>query len=84
MESLALAAAVIVLVIMTLGVASVVIALRAPTKTWAKVLATLFSAPAVLAGGWLFLLEVGMGGRLMGLVVALVGGAALWRTWRTR
>ena len=84
MESLALAAAVIVLTIMTLGVVSVVVAFRSPTKTWAKVLATFFTAPAVLAGGWLFLLEVGIGGRLIGLVVALVGGAALWRTWRPR
>lgn len=45
-------------------------------------LASVAVAPAVLAGLWLALIEVGMGARLIGVVVLWAGGAALLRTWR--
>jgi hypothetical protein len=83
MESLAMAAAIIMLTIMVLGVFSLVVALRSPKRRWSRVIATIFSSFAVLAGGWLTLLEVGMGARLIGMIVAATGVLALLRMWQT-
>jgi hypothetical protein len=82
MESLALAAAIIMLAIIFFGIVAVAIVVRPPRRKWTRVLATVAVAPAVLAGLWLALLEVGLGARLMGVAVLCAGGAALRRTWR--
>ena len=78
-----MAAAIIMLTIMVLGVFSLVVALRSPKRGWSRVIATIFSSFAVVAGGWLMFLEVGMGARLIGMIVAASGVLALLRMWRT-
>ena len=79
-----MAAAIIMLTIMVLGVSSLVVALRSPKRRWSRVIATIFSSFAVVAGGWLMLLEVGLGARLIGMIVAASGVWALVRMWVKR
>ena len=81
MKSLAMAAAIVMLAIMTLGVFSLIVALRSPERQSTKIVATIFSSLAVVAGGWLMLLEVGRGARLIGMIVAATGVWAILRTW---
>lgn len=82
MESLALAAAIVVLSIMVGGAVSLVVAWRRPRAVWAKVLGSVCAVLSVWAGGWLALLDVGNGARLIGVIVLALGISALWRTWR--
>ena len=84
MESLAVLAAVILLCIVTFGVVALVIAFRSPEKTWARVVATVAVTPAVIGGGWLALLDVGQGARVIGAIVLCAGVMAIARTWRGR
>ena len=84
MESLAMAAAITMLTIMVLGVVSLVVALRSPRRRWVKAVASIFTGCAVLAGGWMLLLEVGIGARLIGGAVAATGLCALARMWQHR
>jgi len=78
-----MAAAIVMLAIMTLGVFSLIVALRSPERQSTKIVATIFSSLAVVAGGWLMLLEVGIGARLIGMIVTATGVLALLRMWRT-
>jgi len=80
MESLALAAAVIVVVIVIVGVAALVMAWRNPERAVGRVAGAVIGALAVTAGGWLALLDVGIGGRAIGAVVALTGLTAVGRS----
>ena len=78
-----MAAAIIMLAIMTLGVFSLIVALRSPKRQSTKIVATIVGSFTVVAGGWLMLLEVGRGARLIGMIVAATGVLALLRMWRT-
>ena len=82
MESLAMAAAVVMLAIMISGVVAAIVVVRRPRSTGGKALATVVSLPALFLGGWMWQLDVGMGARLIGLVVFVAGAAALVRVWR--
>ena len=82
MESLALAAAIVVLSIVFGGAVSLFVAWKRPKALWAKVLGSLFAVFALWGGGWLAAIDVGSGARLMGAAVFVLGAAALWRTWR--
>ena len=82
MESLALAAAIIVLSILVGGALSLVVAWRRPEALWAKLLGSVFAVFALWGGGWLALVEVGRGARVLGAMVCAAGASALWRTWR--
>ena len=84
MKSLAMAAAIVMLAIMTLGVFSLIVALRSPERQSTKIVATMVGSLAVVAGGWLMLLEVGRGARLIGMIVAATGVWAILRTWTRR
>ena len=72
-----MAAAIIMLAIMTLGVFSLIVALRSPKRQSTKIVATIFGSFTVVAGGWLMLLEVGRGARLIGMIVTASGVLAL-------
>ena len=78
-----MAAAIIMLAIMTLGVSSLIVALRSPKRQSTKIVATSVGSFTVVAGGWLMLLEVGRGARLIGMIVAATAVVALLRMWRT-
>lgn len=80
MESLALAAALILLIIVVVGVAALVVAWRNPERVVGRVAGAVIGLFAVVAGGWLALLDVGIGGRAIGAVVALAGLVALGRS----
>lgn len=84
MESLALAAAVIVLTIVLLGGVSLVAAVRPPRRQSLRIVVSIPAAGAVIAGAWLASIEIGIGGRFIGAVVAGSGLSALIRTWRRR
>ncbi len=77
-----MAAAIVMLAIMTLGVFSLIVALRSPKRQSTKIVATIVGSFTVVAGGWLMLLEVGRGARLIGMIVAATGVLALLRMWR--
>ena len=66
MESLAMAAAVVMLAILISGVVAAVVVVRRPRSTGGKALATVVSLPALFLGGWMWQLDVGMGARLTG------------------
>jgi len=84
MESLALAAAIIVLSIVVFGGASAFVAWRNPDRPWSRALGVVVSVPAIGAGGWLALIDVGVGGRLIGGVVFALGISAFVRAARKR
>lgn len=79
-----MAVAIIMLTIVVLGVISLVVALKSPQRRWVKVVASVFAGCAVLAGGWMLSLEVGIGARLIGGAVAASGVWALSRMWLRR
>jgi hypothetical protein len=81
-ESLALAAAIVMLTIVISGVVAAVVVVRRPVTRTAKTVATVASFPAVLTGGWMWSLDVGTGARLIGLVVFVAGATVIVRTWR--
>ncbi|MFM8846971.1 MAG: hypothetical protein ACKOHN_02840 [Actinomycetota bacterium] len=82
MESLALAAAIVVLSIVVFGGLSVLVAWRNPSHPWSRVLGVVVSIPTVVAGGWLAWIDVGVGARVIGAVVAGLGLAAFFRAAR--
>ena len=75
MESLALAAAVIVLTIIVLGLLSVFTVLRTPRSRAGRVATLVINTMGVVAGGWLALLDIGIGARLIG--AAVLGSSVL-------
>jgi len=82
MESLALAAAIVVLSILVLGGLSAIVAWRNPDRAWPRSLGVLVSIPTIAAGAWLALIDVGIGARLIGVIVAGLGLTALVRASR--
>lgn len=82
MESLALAAAVVVLSILLFGGLSAIVAWRNPNRAWSRSLGVLVSIPTIAAGAWLALIDVGIGARMIGVIVAGLGLAAFIRAAR--
>ncbi len=79
-----MAAAIIMLTIMMLGLISLAVALKSPRRPWVRGVASIFTGGAVLAGGWMMLLEVGIGARMIGALVAAMGVWAIARMWVRR
>ena len=77
MESLALLATIILLGTLASGIVSVVVVVRRPRRAGARVVGLLCGAIAVAAGVNLARVDVALGARLFGVVVAGVGGAAV-------
>lgn len=84
MESLARAVAIIMLTIVGLGVVAVVAVIRPPRSRVGRVVVSLLAVPAIGAGGWLFVLDVGAGARLIGAATFLAAVAGLVRVWRRK
>ena len=64
------------------GVAALVVAWKNPERAMGRVAGSVVGVLALVAGGWLALLEVGRGGRLFGATVAVLGVTALVRSVR--
>ncbi len=79
MESLVLVASVILLVILVLGLVAVVLVKKLGRTIKERIAALVISAIAVLAGGWLMFLDVGIGVRALGAGVAAAGVISIWR-----
>jgi len=82
MESLALLAAVIMLVIILLGVISLIAVFRRPKSSVSRGLFTVMHVASIFAGGWLMVLPIGIGARLLGLIVFAAGCVGLLRILR--
>ena len=82
MESLAILAAVIMLVIVVLGVISLVAVFRKPKSSGSRGLFTAMHVASIFAGGWLMSLPVGIGARFLGLMVFAAGCVGLLRIFR--
>jgi hypothetical protein len=82
-QSLAVVVVLIVFGIIGLGIVSLVVALRPARRTWTRALFLPPAVVAVLAGGWLAVLDIGGPVRVIGGGVATAGVAALWRSLRS-
>lgn len=82
MESLAILAAVIMLVIVVLGVISLVAVFRRPKSSGSRGLFIAMHLASIFAGGWLMSLPVGIGARFLGLIVFAAGCVGLLRIFR--
>ena len=82
MESLAILAAVIMMVIVVLGVISLVAVFRRPKSSGSRGLFTAMHVASIFAGGWLMSLPVGIGARFLGLLVFAAGCVGLLRILR--
>ena len=82
MESLAILASVILLVIVALGVISLIAVFRRPKSSGSRGLFTAMHLASIFAGGWLMSLPVGIGARFLGLIVFAAGCVGLLRIFR--
>lgn len=79
MESLAIAAAILVLITVAGGPISLLIAVLSKRirKKYSVFFTLLFGVPAVLVGFYLLSLNIGIGGRLMGLFGLITSSVAI-------
>lgn len=70
--------------IIGLGVVATVAVIRPPRTRVGRVVVSLLVVPAIGAGGWLSLLDVGMGARLIGAATFVAAVAGLVRIWRRK
>ena len=82
MESLAILAAVIMLAIVVLGVISLIAVFGRPKSSGSRGLFTAMHIASIFAGGWLMALPVGIGARVLGLIVFAAGCVGLLRILR--
>ena len=82
MESLAILASVILLVIVVLGVISLFAVLRRPKSSGSRGIFTVLHIGSIFSGGWLMSLPIGMGARFLGLIVFAAGCVGLLRIFR--
>jgi hypothetical protein len=84
MESLALAAAIIVFSIIVLGVVATFTVFRTPKSSAGRGTTLALNALGVAAGAWLTALDIGMGARVIGAAVAIANAVSLVRILRFR
>ena len=84
MESLALAAAIIVLTIIVVGLLSVFTLVRTPKSTAGRSVTLAVNAMGIIAGGWLASLDIGLGGRFIGVAVLAASAVSATRVLRRR
>ena len=82
MESLAILASVILLVIVVLGVISLFAVFRKPRSSGSRGFFIAMHIASIFAGGWMMSLPVGIGARLLGLLVFAAGCVGLLRIFR--
>jgi len=83
-ESLAVLVTIIVLAIITIGFLSFITLARTPKSTLGKTLALLINAAGITAGTWFLLLDIGMGARVIGAIVACTSALSAVRLLRSK
>ena len=83
MKSLAILAAVILLVIVVLGVISLVVVFRKPKTSRTRILFVTMHIASIFAGGWLMSLPIGIGARIIGFAVCAAGCVGLLRIFKS-
>ncbi|MCE2735898.1 MAG: hypothetical protein ACK45J_01530 [Acidimicrobiaceae bacterium] len=84
MESLALAAAIIVFSIIVLGVVATFTVIRTPKSALGRMVTLILNTIGIAAGAWLAALDIGMGARVIGAAVAVTNATSLVRILRSR
>ena len=84
MESLALAAAIIVFSIIVLGVVATFTVFRTPKSSAGRIATLALNTLGVAAGAWLAALDIGIGARVIGAAVAIANAVSLIRILRFR
>ena len=82
MGSLAIVVVFILSTILVLGLVAIGVAIRSPKRVWSRVVGAIIGSLALLAGAWLALIDVGLGVRIFGGVVVIVGAVATGRSIR--
>jgi hypothetical protein len=82
MESLALLVSLILLSILLYGPIAIAFSFMSQ-KLWARILTFVFGFLAIISGGWLASLSIGIGARLMGIFAIASGGWAIYRRRRS-
>ncbi|MBJ7397455.1 MAG: hypothetical protein JHD29_01770 [Ilumatobacteraceae bacterium] len=82
MESLARLVAIIMLSIIGAGIGAFFLGRRKPKNIATKILGSIVGVFAVCSGSWLALLPIGIGARLLGLLVAIAGARQLLKIFR--
>ncbi len=82
MESLVRLVVLIMLSIIGAGVVAFFLGRRKPKSSVTKILGAIIGAFATLSGLWLALLDIGIGARMLGLLVAIAGLRLLLKIFR--
>ncbi len=82
MESLVRLVVLIMLSIIGAGVVALFLGRRKPKSSVTKILGAIIGAFATLSGLWLALLDIGIGARMLGLLVAIAGLRLLLKIFR--
>ncbi len=84
MEDLARLVAIIMLGIIMLGGLAAVSIFASPRNRFLRFIVYVFDVAAIAAGGWLALLDVGIGARIIGVIVLVLGGTSVARMISSR
>lgn len=84
MESLALLAAAVVLGIIVLGLLATVTVLRSPRTVFGRVFTLVLNTMGIASGIWLAALDIGVGARVIGALVAAASGVSAVRALKAR
>ena len=82
MRDLALIVSAIVLTIILIGVFSIATVFRTPQSQLGRAFTLFVNAAGVMAGTWFALLQIGIGARIIGVVVALISAFSAIRVLR--
>lgn len=82
MESLALLVSIIVLATIALGFFSFITFVRTPHSRFGRAIALLINAAGITAGTWFALLDIGIGARTIGTMVAATSAVSAIRLIR--
>lgn len=82
MESLVRLVVIILLTIIGAGVLAFLLGRKSPRNIFTKIVRVVIGVFAVWSGGWLALLQIGLGARLIGLLVAIAGIRLLLKTFQ--
>jgi hypothetical protein len=84
MESLAIVVSVIVFAIIVVGLVAIITVFRTPQTSFGRTVSLVLNTIGIAAGLWLVSIDVGMGARVMGALVATANVISAVRTVKIR